>query len=151
MSKIRRFLLADDDEDDTILFAEALETIDPSIEFESVSNGKHLLEKLKTFDDKTLLIFLDINMPEMNGWDTLKNLKRSEDLRNIPVIMYSTSYSAIEGKNALTFGALGFYEKPPSFFKLKDFLQLIAASSFDELVSNLKVISQNQEHRIYLG
>jgi CheY-like chemotaxis protein len=148
---IRNFLLADDDEDDTILFNEALKGIDSSIQFGSANNGKELLEKLRSGVHDPQIIFLDINMPEMNGWEALKNLKKEDSFKDIPVIMYSTSSFTLEGKKAIDAGALGYYEKPSNFLKLKEFLELLTASPIAELKSTLKSISSSKFHKIYLG
>jgi DNA-binding NtrC family response regulator len=147
---IKRFFLADDDEDDTSLFAEALMNIDPAIEFDSAKNGKQLLEKLENISAVPEVIFLDINMPEMNGWEALKNLKMSNDFCDIPVIMYSTSSSIKDGKKAIESGALGFYEKPPSFLQLKDFLEKVTASTLAELQSTLKGIRSISDHHVFV-
>ena len=72
---ILRFFLADDDQDDTELFREALYDINPSIEFNFASNGKELVPKLQMSKHEPQIIFLDINMPGMNGWECLEVLR----------------------------------------------------------------------------
>jgi CheY-like chemotaxis protein len=146
---IRRFYLADDDDDDTRFFGDALKEIDVSIQFKSATNGKELLEKLRRDKAKPHVIFLDINMPEMNGWESLQNLKSEKSLRDIHVIMYSTSSSALDGEKALQFGALAFYEKPTNILRLKEFLKLISASPLGELKAVLKEISASKVHKLY--
>jgi CheY-like chemotaxis protein len=120
------FLLVDDDSDDTELFTEAVEAADSSVLFYSASDGKEALDKLSA---KAILapdlIFLDINMPEMNGWQFLRKLKGDDDLKDIPVIMYSTSSQATDFKNASANGALCFFTKPNSFLHLKKILEVV--------------------------
>ena len=86
---LKTFALADDDSDDAALFSEALLEINPEIVVEKASNGLELLHKMKdghfSFPD---IIFLDINMPEMNGWDCLSELKSNPELKDVLVIMY---------------------------------------------------------------
>jgi CheY-like chemotaxis protein len=147
---IKRIFLADDDEDDTSMFAEALKGIDSSIEFHTAQNGRDLLDKLKTKKHSPHIIFLDINMPEMNGWEALEILKREKDLKDIHVIMYSTSSSIIDGKKAIQKGALCFYEKPPNFQLLKDFLSSISASPLADLKKTVKQIEASRRHRVYV-
>ena len=147
---ILRFFLADDDQDDTDLFREALLDIDPSIEFNFASSGKELVPKLRMGKLEPQIIFLDINMPGMNGWECLELLKSKNEWKDIPVIMYSTSSSGMEGKKALNLGALCFYEKPPNFLRLRDFLKLIAASSVEDLEETLKEIERARIHRLYI-
>jgi CheY-like chemotaxis protein len=146
---IRKFYLADDDDDDIRFFGDALEEIDESIQFDSAGNGKELLEKLRRDKARPHVIFLDINMPEMNGWESLKNLKMEKSLRDIPVIMYSTSSSTLDGERALQLGAVAFYQKPTSFQGLKEFLKLISASRLGELKAVLKKISASKVHKLY--
>jgi CheY-like chemotaxis protein len=147
---IKKFLLADDDADDTSLFDEALREIDGSIEFTSAQNGKDLIDKLTAGKVEPHLIFLDINMPEMNGWEALEKLKKTSHLKDIPVIMYSTSSSLKDAKKAIQSGAVGFYEKPTSFVMLKDFLQVITSITINDLQPTLKKLSVTSEHRVYL-
>jgi CheY-like chemotaxis protein len=147
---IKRIFLADDDDDDTSMFEEALKGIDSSIEFHTAQNGRELLDKLKGQKNFPHVIFLDINMPEMNGWEALEILKKEKDLKDIHVIMYSTSSSAVEGKKAIQKGALCFYEKPPNFLMLKDFLSSISASSPGDLKKTIKQIEASKRHRMYV-
>ncbi len=148
--KIDHFILADDDEDDTRLFAEALHEIDPKIRFDYYPNGKELVERIKLIPIDNAIIFLDINMPEMNGWETLKKLKASSSTQDIPVIIYSTSYTNPDGNEAMNLGALCFYEKPSSYFKLRDFLSLIASASLETLKSVLELVHHTKEHKLFI-
>lgn len=148
---IRNFFLADDDRDDTDLFGEALKNIDIEIVFNSASNGKELIEKLHTTNSKPEIIFLDINMPEVDGWESLKTLKQNEALREIPVVMYSTSSVFIDGHRAIKNGAVCYLEKPPSFVKLKEFLQAVTHSSKDKLKETLIFIEASKKHNIVIA
>lgn len=122
----RKFLVIDDDCDDTELFTEAIGSVDASVSCYNASDGKLALDKLYNREiERPDLIFLDINMPVMNGWQVLSNLKGSESLRAIPVIMYSTSSKTSDITTALSSGALCFFTKPNSFLILKSILQLV--------------------------
>jgi CheY-like chemotaxis protein len=147
---IKRFLLADDDEDDIDLFEEALRNIDSTIELKAARNGKQLLEILKNGNTEPEIIFLDINMPEMNGWEALREIKNSGKFDDIPVVMYSTSSSKMESDKAVESGALAFYEKPSSFFDLKNFLGLIYVASVGDLRTTLLGIISSKKHKVYL-
>lgn len=87
----RIILLADDDTDDTEMFCEALADIDDEVHFLCSANGSELIKRLEQLDKIPDLIFLDLNMPVMNGWQCLGILKENEKYRPIPVIMISTS------------------------------------------------------------
>jgi CheY-like chemotaxis protein len=125
-----------------------LNEIDSSIKFYSASNGKELLEKLRAGEDPEI-IFLDINMPEMGGWEALENLKMEGALKNIPVIMYSTAGAKLNGAKAVKSGAIAFYEKPSNFLVLKEFLAHIVASPLTDIKNTLKKIATSPVHRIY--
>jgi len=124
INTFRKFALADDDADDAELFCEALAEVNPAISCEYASNGKVLLDKMRNLQsDLPDIIFLDINMPEMNGWDSLTELKKHSSLKDIPVVMYSTSSTHRDMQAAKKLGANFFYTKPDSFSQLKGFLE----------------------------
>lgn len=119
-------LLADDDSDDTEMFCEALADIDPGIICHCAINGRELLKMLNELSEKPQLIFLDLNMPIMNGWQCLKLLKEDERYKHIPVIMISTSSHQLEMDMAANLGALCYFVKPNSFNVLTQVLKAIA-------------------------
>ncbi|SKC65523.1 Response regulator receiver domain-containing protein [Ohtaekwangia koreensis] len=143
--------MADDDQDETDLFGEALRDIDQSLELYSAANGKEAISALYRGQVRPEIIFLDINMPEMNGWDCLTTLKSDATLREIPVVMYSTSSAGLDGKRAVQSGAICYLEKPPSFLKLKDFLEKISISSRTNLPATLRAIEANKSHRLVIS
>lgn len=136
MKKI--FLLADDDMDDKELFQDALNEIDPSINCYFANDGKEALEIL---GDNTKLppriIFLDINMPGMDGWECLSILKSTTEYKDIPVIMYSTSSHRRDIDNALDNGALCFFTKPNEYSELKNILEIITGNIDGDLTASL--------------
>lgn len=117
---IKDILLVDDDADDISIFEEALNDVDSLINFHSAKNGVKALEFLLSGQSNAPdLIFLDINMPEMNGWQCLSKLKSTPRLQQIPVILYSTSASKMDEQKAYSLGAIAIYQKPERFEKLK--------------------------------
>lgn len=103
-------MLIDDDIDEHDLFKLQLEAYNNSFEILSAYNGNHAFTMLeKTAPD---YIFLDINMPGMNGLQVLEKLKDQEKLKEIPVFMYSTSDGYRSRKPALRLGALRYFQKP---------------------------------------
>lgn len=121
----KNFLLADDDRDDRDLFREALTGIDKNIVCHFAEDGSEALEKINSLAEKPHLIFLDINMPGMNGWQCLTALKKDERYNNIPVIIISTSSHLRDMQIARDLGALCYLVKPNDFNELKDALQII--------------------------
>lgn len=109
--------LIDDDPDDKRLFLIALNTFDSSIELVTASDGVEALEKINA--NELFLpdyIFLDMNMPRMSGKESLIKLRGIERLKNIPIILYSTThYSTTHYFEELSsIGASGFATKPNS-------------------------------------
>ncbi|MCE6991953.1 response regulator [Dyadobacter sp. CY323] len=121
---VRKVLLVDDDVDDIELFLEALLELDAGITCTHAKNG---VDALQTLTKTSLpdLIFMDINMPKMNGWDCLKALKNDPHLKHIPIVMYSTSAHDTEVARALSLGAKCLFRKPHSFNELKNTLQKV--------------------------
>ena len=119
-------LLADDDEDDRMLFLEALSQINPAIKCTMAKNGKEALLILQSdMFELPDYIFLDLNMPVMNGLKCLMEIKKISLLKHIPVIIYSTS-SEEEFKDAgKRLGALDFFVKPSDFSGLIKYLKKI--------------------------
>ena len=108
-----RLLIVDDDEEDTDLFIEAVEEVDEGIACNTAKNGLAALEWLRdsrhTLPD---LIFLDISMPLLNGKKCLEEIKRDDRLKEIPVIIYTTSRDVEESKLLKEMGAFHFISKP---------------------------------------
>jgi len=132
------FLLADDDADDKTLFCEALSEIDPDIICHTASDGQQALAILSDKEKKPNIIFLDINMPVMDGWQCLGKLKEHADHKNIPVIMYSTSSYQRDIDLALQSGAFCFFTKPSDYRELRSILKLIASTPVDSLSNTMK-------------
>jgi len=129
------FLLADDDADDVEMFHEALREIDSSITLYTAWDGKDALEKLNNKDlEQPQIIFLDINMPGMNGWQCLTILKSHVLFRHIPVIVYSTSSHQRNTDIALDLGALCFFTKPSDFSELKSILEVLMSNLNSDLL-----------------
>lgn len=126
--KQKVFLLADDDSDDTEMFCEAVASIDSSIICHCTVNGHEALKKLNDITEKPHLIFLDMNMPLMNGWKCLKLLKEDERYKDIPVIMISTSSHQREMDIAADLGAICYIIKPNDFNEMIKVFQTIVAN-----------------------
>jgi CheY-like chemotaxis protein len=128
--------LIDDDADDKEIFQEAIKQIDTSIICYTATDGKDALAKLR---DALLLpdvVFLDLNMPVMNGKDCLRELKQDKDLRHIPVIVYSTSAAEKEKANCISLGAIHYISKPPQFNMLVDRLDQTLKMDWSKSVSS---------------
>ena len=90
----RYIIFADDDTDDLELITGYFKQFDPSTNVLEFRNGKEVFRFLEEFAIKAvlpLLVVLDVNMPKMNGKETLVAIRSHPKLKNIPVIIYSTS------------------------------------------------------------
>jgi len=120
---MKQVLLIDDDRDDAELFKEALSVINSSIGFEHYEDSRQGLQNLlQKQSDLPDLIFLDINMPIVSGWQCLTEFKNAEHLKHIPVIMFTTSSQPREREIARELGAAGFITKPNEYKTLKELL-----------------------------
>jgi len=116
----KRILLIDDDDDDRLLFCEALVDIAPQFSCDTAVSGNAALNVLHNREIALPdLILLDVNMPGLNGWECLTVLKSQDVFKDIPVIMYSTSYSPDDIRKAIRFGAVCFYTKPGDYNEFK--------------------------------
>lgn len=119
-------LLADDDTDDRCFFEKALREIPIDTHFNTVNNGEQLMEYLaENADNLPDVIFLDLSMPRKTGFECLMEIKEDEKLKDISVVMFSTSFTrGIELEQTLMntlskMGALDYIRKPGGFDQLK--------------------------------
>lgn len=136
----KKILLVDDDTDDREFFCEALDDIASDTFCYTVSDGRQAITEMDKKNIETPdLIFLDINMPIMNGWQCLSVLKEREEYKNIPVIMYSTSSSPEDITKAKQLGALCFLSKPAAFNDLKNSLEIVISHLINGTLSSLSL------------
>ena len=110
-------LLADDDPEDRAIIKEAMAEIYENEVVHFVENGQQLLDSLDQDNNNSKflrLIVLDLNMPKMNGTQTLRKLKADNRFKNIPVIIYSTSINPLEMEKCMQLGAHSYITKPVS-------------------------------------
>ena len=118
--------LVDDDLDDHEIFQIALENLDVNIELRTAFDGRDALDRLEK--DVLFLpdyIFLDLNMPRLNGLQCLHELKKTERLKNIPVIIYTTSSEERHKSQSIDLGAQEFITKPANVDELSQKLSYI--------------------------
>ena len=119
----RHILLADDDKDDSILFQEILEELPLSTHLTMVSNGEQLMQFLnETKDQLPDVLFLDLNMPRKNGYDCLLEIKGSEKLKSLSVIIFSTAFEPQVISLLYKKGAQYYIRKPNSYRQMKNLI-----------------------------
>jgi CheY-like chemotaxis protein len=113
-----KILLVDDDPDDRMIINDAMEILESSriMKFaESGDQALHILETHAAAGHLPCLIVLDLNMPKMNGTETLREIKTKQEFKGIPVIIYSTSINSLEKEKCMQLGADDYITKPISF------------------------------------
>ena len=115
--------LIDDDVDDQDIFILALEEVDPSIRCYTASDGVEALRKLNGEKDfRPDFIFLDLNMPRLNGRQCLEEIRKIDFLDAIPVVIYSTSSGQRDKTETKQLGAADYIVKPNTVSALADVL-----------------------------
>lgn len=118
-------LLVDDDEDDQEFFSAALEQLSYPGIFKPISSAIEALKLLKDGQVTPDLIFLDLNMPIMNGQQFLAEIKKTAHAQHIPVVIFSTSSNPQTIKQTKELGAYDFITKPDKFEELVNKLKPI--------------------------
>lgn len=125
-------VLADDDFDDCIFFKEALEDSSHATALIIVNDGVALMRLLKEgIEPIPHVIYLDLNMPLKTGFECLTEIKQTEKLRHVPVIIFSTSFNPEVAEKLREQGAAHYICKPGDFADLKKLL----SKSLDLLTS----------------
>lgn len=113
-------LLADDDTDDCSFFKEAVEELLLSTQLTAVNDGEQLMQLLTNETNELPdVLFLDLNMPRKNGFECLSEIKGNQKLRQLPVIIFSTSFEQEVVNLLYKNGAQYFIRKPSEFSQFK--------------------------------
>ncbi|MGV3602533.1 MAG: response regulator [Dyadobacter fermentans] len=122
----KSIFLADDDEDDCMLFEDALREVSTSAELLKASDGVELIDLMeKTVPPPPDVIFLDLNMPRKNGFECLDQIRKTKAWEGIPVVIFSTTGQEEMVRKVHEKGANFFIRKPGSFPKLKQAIKQI--------------------------
>lgn len=126
-------LMADDDVEDIMLAEEALEEARLANDFRAVKDGEELMDYLMRRGDysdpadspRPGLILLDLNMPRKNGFEALEEIKAEPMLRQIPVVVLTTSRAEEDIYRSYDLGVNSFISKPVSFDGLVDAMKVL--------------------------
>ena len=116
--KSPEIFLVDDDKEDQLIMLDYFKEIGISDRVRFFDNGEMTINFLElNKDDSALpgLIVLDLNMPVLNGTQTLLHLKRDVRYKHIPIIIFSTSENEEERRKSLSFGAVDYLVKPMNY------------------------------------
>ena len=132
-------LLADDDENDRLLFQEVFSGLKIKTIVHTVNNGIQLMEWLNGKNIRLPdLIFLDLNMPRKNGLECLKEIKSNDKLNDIFIAIYSTSENEKDIEETFRNGANVFITKPNNFNMLKQVLETAVMKTFQYQDQSMK-------------
>jgi len=131
-SKKLNILLAEDDQDDRDFFEMVLKEISIPTNLTTVNDGEQLMDYLyKNVGHLPNVLFLDLNMPRKNGFECLCEIKEDEKLKDILVVMFSSSfprdiiYEEDLIKTLLKIGAHDFIRKSNNLAQLKEVIHQV--------------------------
>jgi CheY-like chemotaxis protein len=109
----------DDDSDDQDFFKEIVTEINSNHKIHFQTNGNELIDTLKNPPPHPHIVFLDLNMPQKNGYDVLKEIRAMESSKDVPVIIFSTSNDDAAIEKTKLLGANLYITKPSSYSEFK--------------------------------
>ena len=118
MTLYPKILVVDDDLEDHLILLEYFKELGNDQHVKFLENGQRAITYLEQLTEDCLLpklIVLDLNMPILNGTQTLLQIKRDSRLKHIPIIIFSTSENENEKRKCLSFGALEYLVKPVTY------------------------------------
>jgi CheY-like chemotaxis protein len=129
MIQKNRVLLVDDDRDDQMFLRGAIYDLFPNMECISLNNGREALEFIEKNPPPPLYIFLDLNMPFLNGFEFLKEFKKEKGNNETSVYVYSTSSNPKDQQKAKSLGADDYIVKYSDLNSLKVRLKKVIQKS----------------------
>ena len=131
-------ILADDDEDDRLFFTDAFDEIKMNTKVNTFEDGVELMSYLNK-EDAILpnVLFLDLNMPKKSGIECLVEIKASDKMSGIAIVIYSTSASEEDIEKTFVLGANIYIKKPDSFLKLKKVLSEVVSINWQYHTNSL--------------
>lgn len=139
-------LLADDDEDDCDFFKDALDELGVSVNLVIVNDGVQLMNFLLDDEQANLpdILFLDFNMPRKSGFECLTEIKENDELKHLPVIVFSTSLDMKIVDLMYEKGATYYIQKPGDFSRFKNVianaLKICAKNNFKQPVRDYFIL-----------
>lgn len=135
-------LLADDDDDDRDFFNEALEHIQFAGQLVTVNNGEKVIDFLKKAKRPPDFVFLDINMPRLNGIECLKFIKEAFPSPDFHVIMLSTAIAPHVVEQSYMNGASLYIQKPSKFSELAKYLHYCLTQLENSIPENNFILNE---------
>jgi CheY-like chemotaxis protein len=125
-------VLIDDDSDEHLFFKEALKSLKHNVDFKTLDNGEALMTVLTDGAEIPDIVFLDINMPGLSGFEVLTSIRTNEKFNKMRVVIYSTSNNINDIQKAYSLNADLYFVKEKSIDelakKLDKILKLVQAN-----------------------
>ena len=124
LPKPTKILYVDDDLDDRYFMSLSLTESGTNADLVCASNGEDAIQYLNSVkaSDLPSLIILDMNMPKLDGRQTLHYLKKQPHLADIPVVILTTSNNSTDRESCALLGASSYYTKPYRFDEYKQII-----------------------------
>ena len=139
-------LLADDDIDDRSFFEKALKEVSISNHLTTVNDGEQLMKYLADNSEQLPnILFLDLNMPRRTGFECLVEIRENETLKDLTVIIFSTSYPQDKSyelgmiSHLFQLGARVYIRKPTDFNQLKQLIDHALRMVVEKVISNIRL------------
>ena len=143
MKSTKPIMLVEDDRIDAMTLRRALKDLNVTNRLVHTTNGEEALEYLQNQEnEKPCVIFLDLNMPKMNGVEFLKIAKADTELRRLPVVILTTSKDEWDRFKVFDLSAAGYIVKPADY---KSFLEAIRTVQLYWTLSELPEDTMNSE------
>jgi len=126
----------DDDPEDLDVFAET--AISAGVDVVPLSDSDDIASNVLKADGRDKVIFVDINMPAKSGFDLLKELRQSDDLKKLPIVAFSTGHDAVTIKKCWDFGADLFIRKGSSLEQYREILTAVEAIDWSSFTRDPK-------------
>lgn len=124
-------MMIDDDDDDRKMFFDAAKEVSETIQCITAEDGEQALKLLSSpLSELPDYIFLDLNMPRLNGKQCLAAMKKIERLENIPVIIFTTTRREEDVEETKRLGAVHFLTKPVLFEEICDAIRFVLAEDW---------------------
>jgi CheY-like chemotaxis protein len=124
------FIVADDDEDDQLFITDAIKGTVPGVNITTFNDGAEAVSYLlsnKISSNFPHLIFLDLNMRKLDGRTALTIIKKDKRLKEVPVVILTTSNHPKDKEDILLLGASEFLTKPSTVSEMR---QMVATASY---------------------
>lgn len=149
---IKRVLVVDDDEDNITIFSLALNAVLPEAGIFHAPNGKVAIDMLQPPMSLPEIIFLDLEMPIMNGKEFLKSTRQCPRISSVPLLVCSSTRDKNDVEEIRALGAKGFIPKPSTFSDFKAMLRLILFNDLPpgKYANNIQIFSGVQLAHTFL-